>query len=274
MSVSAPLARFVIEASPGRVRGEGSRLRRAALTVLPIAAVLLVWELTVRLGLIRALFLPAVSTVLGKFWEVLLSGELLAHFRITVVRMAAGYVIGAGGAVVVGLAIGLSAPLRAFFAPLIAATYPLPKIALLSLFLVVFGIGNAPIIASIATSALYPVLINTITGILAVDPVLIRAARNLGASRYQVTVKVVLPGALPIVFSGLRMAAAVSLIVVVALEMYIAQNGVGYLLAWATEFFKTDLLYANLIAIGLFGILVFKLLDTIERRVVPWNPRA
>lgn len=86
MSVSAPLARVVIEASPGRVRGEGSRLRRAALTVLPIVAVLLVWELTVRLGLIRALFLPAVSTVLGKFWEVLLSGQLLAHFRITVVK--------------------------------------------------------------------------------------------------------------------------------------------------------------------------------------------
>lgn len=171
-----------------------------------------------------------------------------------------------------GLAIGLSAPLRLFFSPLIAATYPLPKIALLSLFLVIFGIGNAPIVASIVASAMYPVLLNTITGILAVDPILIRAARNLGANRFQVTTQVVLPGALPIIFGGLRMGAAVSLIVVVAVEMYIAQSGVGYLLAWATEFFKTDLLYANLMAIGIFGIVVFKALDVLERWALPWNP--
>ncbi|MBI2528090.1 MAG: ABC transporter permease [Candidatus Rokubacteria bacterium] len=271
-SVTGQRARVAAPVIGGRSPGDAGALRRVALSVMPLLVTVAVWELIVRLGIVKALFLPAFSSVLWKFWEILVTGELLSHFKITVGRMLLGYVIGAGGAVAFGLAIGLSAPLRLFFSPLIAATYPLPKIALLSLFLVIFGIGNAPIVASIVASAMYPVLLNTITGILAVDPILIRAARNLGANRFQVTTKVVLPGALPIIFGGLRMGAAVSLIVVVAVEMYIAQSGVGYLLAWATEFFKTDLLYANLMAIGIFGIVVFKALDVLERWALPWNP--
>lgn len=239
--------------------------------IAPIVVTLVLWELVVQTGLIRALFLPPVSRVLARFFENVASGELLTDFRITVVRMLTGYAIGAGAAVAAGLVIGLSAPLRAFFSPLVAATYPLPKIALLSIFLVIFGLGDPPIIASIATSAFYPVLLSTISGVLTVEPMLIRAARNLGARRVQVITKVVLPGTLPIVLSGLRMGAAVALIVVVAVEMYIAQTGVGYRLAWATEFYKTDVLYANLIAIGLFGVLAFKLLDLVEWLVVPWR---
>lgn len=274
MSAPAERVRVSLTADTARERGEPGRVRRIAADVFPILITLAVWELVVQSGLIRALFLPPVSKVLAKFWEVLVSGELLWHFRITVTRMLIGYAIGAGAAVVLGLLIGLSAPLRAFFAPLVAATYPLPKIALLSLFLVIFGIGDPPIIASIAASALYPVLLNTISGVLTVDPVLVRAARNLGANRYQVITKILLPGALPIILGGLRMGAAVSLIVVVAVEMYIGQNGVGNRLAWATEFFKTDLLYANLVAIGVFGVLVFKLLDGLERLAIPWRRRS
>lgn len=236
----------------------------------PIVSVLLIWELSVRTGLIRAFFLPPVSDVFVQLWESTISGQLPEAFLITTKRMLIGYAIGAGSAVVFGLLIGVFRPLRNFFYPIVAAVYPLPKIAMLSIFIVVFGVGDPPIIASVAISSFFPVLLNTLTGLRSIDPILIKAAEDLGASRLQVTTKVILPGSLPMIFTGLRQSSAVALIVVVAVEMYIGQSGVGYLLSWATEFFKINLLYANLFAIGIFGILVFRLVDFIEYIALPW----
>lgn len=245
-------------------------VRSFTLNIGPIVVVLLLWEAVVRFGLVNAFFLPPVSVVLVTFWEILLDGQLFEHFGVTIRRMVVGYAIGAGGGVAFGLAIGLSKPLRQFFSPIVAAIYPLPKIALLSLFLVIFGIGDPPIIASVAVSAFFPVLLNTLTGLRTIDPILIKAARDLGASALQTTLKVVLPASLPMIFTGLRQSSAVALIVVVAVEMYIGQSGAGYLLAWATEFFKIDVLYANILAIAIFGILLFRFVDWVENRLLPW----
>lgn len=244
--------------------------RAVALNVGPIVAVFLLWETVVRLGLVQAIFLPPASVVLAKFWEILLDGQLLQNFGVTIRRMVIGYAIGAGAGVAFGLTIGLSRPLRQFFSPIVAAVYPLPKIALLSLFLVIFGVGDPPIIASVAVSSFFPVLLNTLTGLRTIDPTLVKAARDLGANQLQTTLKVVLPGSLPMIFTGLRQSSAVALIVVVAVEMYIGQSGAGYLLSWATEFFKIDLLYANILAIAIFGILLFRLVDLIEHLLLPW----
>ncbi|HRF07909.1 MAG TPA: ABC transporter permease [Xanthobacteraceae bacterium] len=250
------------------------RLKSIATTVFynlgPIIAVLVLWEVSVRTGLIRAFFLPPVTDVFAQLWESISSGQLPSAFLVTTKRMLIGYAIGAGSAVVFGLLIGVFRPLRNFFYPIVAAVYPLPKIAMLSIFIVIFGVGDPPIIASVAISSFFPVLLNTLTGLRSIDPILIKAAEDLGANRFQVTTKVVLPGSLPMIFTGLRQSSAVALIVVVAVEMYIGQSGVGYLLSWATEFFKINLLYANLFAIGIFGILVFRLVDFIEYIALPW----
>ncbi len=242
----------------------------AFFNVGPIVVVLALWEVAVRTGMIHAFFVPPVSDVFVQFWESLVNGQLPENFLITMRRVSAGYAIGSGAAVLLGLLIGIYRPIGSFFYPVIAAIYPLPKIAMLSIFIVVFGIGDPPIIASVAISSFFPVLLNTLTGLRSVDPILIKAARDLGASRVQTTTKVVLPAALPMIFTGLRQSAAVALIVVVAVEMYIGQSGAGYLLSWATEFFKINLLYANLLAIGIFGIVVFKLIDLIEYLALPW----
>lgn len=236
----------------------------------PIVVVLVLWELAVRSGLIRAFFLPPVTEVFAQFWESIVSGQLPSNFLITIRRVSIGYAIGAGCAVSFGMLIGIFRPIGSFFYPIIAAVYPLPKIAMLSIFIVVFGIGDPPIIASVAVSSFFPVLLNTLTGLRSVDPILMKAARDLGANRVQVVTKVVLPAALPMIFTGLRQSAAVALIVVVAVEMYIGQSGAGYLLSWATEFFKINLLYANLLAIALFGLVIFKLVDLIEYLALPW----
>ncbi len=252
----------------------GSRLRGVVRAVLynvgPIVVCLLLWEASVRSGLISAFFLPPVSVVLATLWEILVSGELMEHFSVTIWRMVAGFTLGSGSAIVFGLVVGLSKPLRQFFWPIVAAVYPLPKIALLSLFLVVFGIGDPPIIASVTVSAFFPVLLNTLIGLRTVDEILIKAARDLGANQYQVITKVVLPAALPLIFTGLRQSSAVSLIVVVAVEMYIGENGAGYVLTWSTEFFKINILYAYTVAIAIFGIILFNFVDILEKYLLPW----
>lgn len=251
-----------------------SRLKRLAsatfYNVGPILVVLALWEISVRTGLIRAFFLPPVTGVMAQFWESIVSGQLPENFLITIRRVSLGYAIGAGSAVAFGMLVGVFRSVGSFFYPIIAAIYPLPKIAMLSIFIVVFGIGDPPIIASVAVSCFFPVLLNTLTGLRSVDPILIKAAQDLGANRVQVVSKVVLPGAMPMIFTGLRQSAAVALIVVVAVEMYIGQSGAGYLLSWATEFFKINLLYANLLAIALFGLFIFKIVDLVEYLALPW----
>ena len=239
----------------------------------PFLLVLALWQLLPQLGLIKPLFLPALSVVIKTLIEITLSGKLGQNFIATLYRIAIGLGLGASAAIIVGLIIGLSRPLRQFTMPLVAASYPLPKIAMLSLFLVWFGLGDPPIIAILSLSAFYPMLLNTLTGVLTVDDTLIKAAYNMGANYRQVLTKVVLPGALPVIFGGFRIAASVSLLVVVAVEMYIANNGIGYLLAWATQWYKMDLLYANIIVIGLFGILLFKLIQFAEKKIVPWKEK-
>lgn len=236
----------------------------------PIVVVLALWELVVRTGLVQAMFLPAVSDVFVEFWQSILSGQLPENFLITLRRVSLGYAIGAGAAIALGLVIGIFRSVGNFFYPIIAAIYPLPKIAMLSIFLVVFGIGDPPIIASVAISSFFPVLLNTLTGLRSVDQILVKAAKDLGANRIQIATKVIFPAALPIIFAGLRQGSAVALIVVVAVEMYIGQSGAGYLLSWATEFFKIKFLYANLLAIGIFGILVFRAVDLVEYLALPW----
>lgn len=236
----------------------------------PIVVMFALWELSVRTGLVKAMFFPAISDVFVEFLSSIQSGQLPEHFLITLHRVSLGFAMGAGAAVAFGLLIGIFRPIGSFFYPIIAAIYPLPKIAMLSIFLVVFGIGDPPIIASVAISSFFPVLLNTLTGLRSVDPILIKAARDLGANRFQTATKVILPAAFPVIFAGLRQGSAVALIVVVAVEMYIGQSGAGYLLSWATEFFKITFLYANLLAIAIFGIAVFKAVDLIEYLALPW----
>ncbi len=238
---------------------------------IPFLTIIAIWEALGQFGIVKPVFLPTFSKVLVALYDITISGKLFFHFSRTVYRMAVGYFSAMVFAILFGLSIGLSASLRRFFNPLIAATYPLPKVSLLSLFIVWFGLGDPPIIAIIFASALYPILLNTITGIMQVDEGLIKAAQNLGANRRQVLMKVVFPGSIPIIFGGLRIGVGVSLIVVVALEMYIATDGVGYLLSWATEFHILDLLFALVVVIGIFGIILFKILDVLETILIPWK---
>jgi len=247
------------------------KARDMGVRLFPFLTVIVLWESLARLKLVSPLFLPALSVVLERLLAILADGTLLRHLSVSLYRILFAYVLAAGAGVLFGLVIGLFPALRRFFNPLIAATYPLPKLAMLSFFLIWLGFGSPPIIAILMLSIFYPILINTIAGITTVDETLIKAAYNLGAGHRQVLQKVILPGSLPVIFGGFRIAASTSLLVVVAVEIYIADAGIGYLLRWATEFYRMDLLYALIIAIGLLGIVIFALIDGIEKWIIPWK---
>lgn len=252
-------------------RSGTSRRREIALQLLPFLTVAALWEGLSRLGVIRELFLPPLSAVLTKLQQILIDGSLVVNFGLTVGRMLLGFGIALVGGVALGLVLALSRPLRSFFEPLLAAVYPLPKISMLSLFIVWFGFGSRPIIAILAISAFFPIFISTMTGVVTVDNLLVQAARNLGARPSQLLTKVALPSALPVMFGGMRISSSLSFLVVVALEMYIGDSGVGYLLRWATTFYMMDLLYAVLLAIGAFGVALFKFIGLVERWLMPWH---
>jgi NitT/TauT family transport system permease protein len=231
---------------------------------------LLLWELSVRAGLLDGRFFPPPSRVLSVLGTMVLSGELWDHLSASLWRIAAGFVIGVVPGVLTGLAMGWSRAVRAALDPLVAATYPLPKIAILPLLLLIFGIGEASKVAVVAIAAFFMVVITTAHGVMQIDPALILAARSLGAGGGRLFTRVVLPAILPAVFTGLRLALGMSLLVIVAAEFVAADRGIGYLIwiSWST--LSVAKMYAGLVTIAALGLLFTAGLERAGRVLMPW----
>jgi NitT/TauT family transport system permease protein len=171
---------------------------------LALVGLLALWELLTRTGAVPTLFLPSPLGVLVTAAQMLVSGELLVHLVTSLGRIVLGFGLGALGGVAVGLTIGVFGLAEAVGTPLIAATFPIPKIALLPLLILWLGIGEASKVAVITLGVFFPVAINTYTGVRHADPLLLRAAVSFGAGRWSLVRKVMLPAALPMIFAGLR----------------------------------------------------------------------
>jgi len=178
--------------------------------------------------------------------------------------------IGAVPGVVAGLLIGRFRGLRAVVDPLVAATYPIPKIALLPLLLVLFGLGEGSKVAMVAITGFYLVLITTAQGVMRIEPVLLLAGRNYGAQGWALFAHVILPASLPAIFTGLRLALGNSLLIIIAAEFVAADQGLGYLIwiSWSTM--ATGRMYAGLVVIAVLGLLFTNGLDWAGRRLMPW----
>ncbi|HHY47973.1 MAG TPA: ABC transporter permease [Firmicutes bacterium] len=224
-----------------------------------------------RFGLVESLYLPAPSAILVEFTRMLLSGELLMSIWLSLKRIIWGFLLGCGMGILVGLAVGLSPVMEALIDPLLSLTYPIPKIALLPLIILWLGIGESSKVAIIAVGAFYPVCINTIAGVKGADPLLISAARSLGANRLQVIQKVVLMSALPVILAGIRLAAGMSLLLVVSAEMVAATAGIGYLILYAGDLMLTTKLMAGILVLCVLGLGSTLVLQRIERALVPWS---
>ena len=229
------------------------------------------WEGFARLGWVPVLFLPSPIGVLVEAADMLRTGELLEHVAASLRRLVLGFAIGGALGVVVGVTVGFFAVAEAVGAPIIAATFPIPKIALLPLLILWLGLGEPSKVAVIALGVFFPMAINTYAGVRQADPLLIRAAVAFGAGRWSVIRKVVLPSALPMIFAGLRLGAGTALLLLVAAEMIAVESGIGFLVLHAGNLMQTTKLMVGIVVLSLLGILSHWGLGRLERMAVPWR---
>jgi len=248
------------------VRSEHRLVRVAALCGL-----VALWEGLARMGWVPALFLPSPVGVLAEFVDMTRSGELAVHVGASLQRLAFGFGVGALAGVVVGVAVGFFSIAEAVGSPLIAATFPIPKIALLPLLILWLGIGETSKVAVIALGVFFPMAINTHAGVRQADPLLVRAAVSFGAGRWSVIRKVILPSALPMVFAGLKLGAGTALLLLVAAEMVAVESGIGFLVVHAGNLMATTKLMVGIALLSLLGVLSHWALAGLERLVIPWR---
>jgi len=255
--------------------------------VVPLALVLLWWA-AAHLGWVNPLVLPSPLAVLNKWCEYLLptapydssqgnwlawavSGELPQDTYSSMVRVVLGFALGAGLALPLGLLMGASRHAYAWFNPLMQLLRPIPPIAYIPLAILWFGLGNAPAIFLIALGAFFPVLMNTITGVRQVDNLYLRAARNLGAGRRALFLRVMLPAAVPYILSGVRIGIGTAFIVVIVSEMIAVNAGLGFRILEAREYFWSDKIIAGMISIGLLGLAIDLAMNRLNNHLLRWH---
>lgn len=243
-----------------------------ALTVAAPVLLLALWETLSRTRLIDPRFWPPPSTLGGTAWELLRDGTLLSNVRVSLGRILIGFAVGAVPAVLFGLLMGLFWPVRAFLLPIATVIYAIPKITLVPLVLVVFGLGEAPMYAMVAISIFFLVLLNTMAGVLQIDRSYRDVARNFGAGPFSLFLTVALPGALPAIFTGLRLGLGFALVVIVGTEFIAARGGLGRFIYDSAGIYAINKMFVGLIATGLLGWLLTLALDVLERLVLPWRP--
>lgn len=242
-----------------------------ALSVLSPIALLAIWEGGAIVGVVDTRFFPAPTTIFAALGDLLRTGELQGHIAISLQRIAVGFALGAIPGIVLGLAIGLVPVVRAILQPLVDATFPIPKIAILPMVIMLFGIGEGSKYAIIAIAVLFLVLINTEAGVRNIDRIYLDVGRNYGASRLMFFTDIAFPGALPLIMAGLKLGMGVALIIIVSAEFVGARNGIGYLIwnSWST--FQVDRMYAGLMVTAILGFVSAVLLSALERALVPWK---
>lgn len=240
-------------------------------SVIGIAVLLLIWELVCRLGLVSPLFLPSPTSILAAGWELLTKGELLQDIGTSLYRIVLGYLLGASVGIMIGLALGFSRWAEALGTPILYSLYPIPKIALLPLIVLWLGIGELPKVTIIALGVFFPVVINTYSGVKNVDATLIKAAVSFGSGHMSVIRKVLLPGSLPVIFAGLKLAAGTSLLLLVAAEMIAASQGIGSMILHYGNLMITTKLMVGVVVLSLLGLLFNRGLQWLENRLLPWK---
>jgi len=239
-----------------------------ALISLVLAAIL--YELVARSGWFAQALVPTLPAIAGTLWSMLLDGTMEAHALNTLGRVFAGL----GLAVVMGLLLGfLMARYRAvegFFSPLVSALMPIPSLAWAPVFILWFGLGNIATVLIVFYAASFPMLVNTWSGVRAVNPLWLRAARAMGASGPRLFWKVVVPGASPFIITGLRLAFQRAWIAVVGAEMLAASAyGLGWVIFDAKEFLNADIMLSSLVVIGAIGYVFERLVfGSLERATV------
>ncbi|MEZ5826433.1 MAG: ABC transporter permease [Geminicoccaceae bacterium] len=255
---------------PFRGSGFSPRPIRLAAPAL-FVAIIAFMEFGTRSGFISALTLPRPSDVLFTFVDLLSSGLFFEHLLPSLTRLAVGAFLGVTAGIATGLAIGLFNLARAALVPMVAAIFPIPKIALLPLFIIWFGIDEGSKYALIALGTFTPTVVATYGGVDNVDRTLIRMGQSFGLSAWSIATKIILPGALPAILSGLRVALAIAIILLVAAEMLGADRGIGAYILEAGSLYDLERLFTGVAILSILGIVTSWMIGRAEKTFLRWR---
>lgn len=244
------------------------------LAVASPAALLIGWELAAAGGLLREAFFPRPSTVLDHLRRLIADGTLLGHGLPTLARIGAAFALAAVSGIAVGLAMGLWRRLRESLDPVFAVVYPIPSILFLPLVSFLVPRGETAVVVTTAVTSFFLITFTTTEGVRQIDPLVVEAARHYGARGRRLFTAVLLPGALPYIFTGLRLGLGFALIVVVAVEIVSATHGLGALLWLSWQVLKVEDMYATFLVIAALGAVLSYGLAALRARLLPWAQDA
>ena len=233
-----------------------------AVSLISVAVLLLIWEGICRAGVVSSLFLPPPTLIISALIDMIQDGEIGVSLAASLYRILLGFFLGSAFGLLVGLVTGTSALADRMANPIVNALYPIPKIALLPLFILWLGIGEVSKVTIIALGVFFPVAMNTYSGVKNVDTLLIKVAVSFHAGWGY---------ALPMIFAGLRIAAGTALLLLVAAEMIAAEQGIGALILHYGDLMITERLMAGVIVLSVLGLIFNLFLQFLERKLVPWN---
>jgi len=235
------------------------------------AAALVLWEICSRLGFVSARYFPAPTTVAWALADRLYAGDLAADLLVTLTRLACAFALAAVPAVPLGLLMGMARPVRELVEPYLALIFPVPKITLLPFLLIILGVGEPAFVLTGASSAFFQIVISTLAGVQTMDPRFIEVGRNYGAHGPRLFWKVILPAALPAIFTGLRLGLGLALVTLVAVEFIAAKSGLGHLVYRHWQMLSTPEMYAAFVMVGALGLALTRGLRALQARVLTWQ---
>jgi ABC-type nitrate/sulfonate/bicarbonate transport system permease component len=239
--------------------------------VATLVGAIALWQAGASVGLIPTLFLPAPVSIVRALWQLTISGALWANLSVSLMRLAIGWITGTVFGIGLGLAVGLWSALRSPGLAIVSALFPIPKIALVPLFIIWFGIGEGSKLATLAFGVFFPTVIATAGGVDNVPRGLIRMGQSFGLSHAAIVRKIVLPAAMPAMLSGFRVTSSIAIVLLVAAEMIGAEKGIGAFVLSAGNLYDTDNLLAGIVVLSVMGLTVSWVIGRLERLFLRWR---
>ncbi len=265
-------ARTAAEAKPAQPKSAWARNENALIGTAAMLVFLAFWEMSVALAWVNPLFTSSPSRILRAGYDMFADGSIYEHIQVSAFEFFVGY----GAAIIIGVPLGILmgwySRVNAVLDPFVSALYATPRIALLPLVMIWFGIGVMSKIAIVFLGAIFPILVNTITGVRTINADFVKVARSFGSNDRQMFLTVALPSSVPLLLTGLRLGLGHALVGIVVGEMYGATHGLGFLIATAGARFQTDKVMVGIILIASAGVAMTELLRRIERRFERWRP--
>lgn len=263
--------RLIIQRGQNGARRHGVTQAQRALRLLSPFLLLALWEILSQTGVLDRRFFPPPSEILASGLHLVQDGTLGEAVIASMRRLAIGYACGAAGGIVVGLALGLSRWFRALAEPWLLITYPVPKLALYPLLVLLVGLGEPPILILLAITVFYIVAINAMAGVLSIKQVILDVGRDCNASFLQSVRTIALPASMPHIMTGLEVSLGLACVVLVAAEFVGAKSGLGYLIWSSWQLFDVSPMYVAITTVSVLGYLCALVLRLIGRTLMPWH---